>query len=433
MNDPTGIGAAIFGAIRFAYWGVAFACLGLALWLPKTGRTKAILSLLVVGVFVGLPAVFVAKHRVELSNERSAIQAACSTSKLVTSEMSPAPGFYAGPDALVLLSGSDSRAQLKGDPGLGDVVHYLVERKMSFLELATPPNSTRLRRELGWGNVRHVEHPHLRMSVAEAGTAACAATRTWLTEYPAQKLPELRKRGLLPTHCIAVEGVPELRSRYRVTAKVAPSVIDQETRHGLWEYALEVQDADTSSTAATFHLFVGKDGYGNRWIGCGKAEEARRFEQIVPIVTDSRLVQLREVKDEEPVDFPIIATATSADIEKVGKLRGLEKVNSTNIISEDGMVWFEINYKRTDSSGSFSARGYLLTLVADGELRKTLVRIDGKPMDWITGLQVKDSSVRFVARYSANGPSWLVEYSRKGAPVRALSLTQEQVEALKGD
>jgi hypothetical protein len=433
MNDPTGIGTAILGAMRFTYWGLALACLGLALWLPKPGRVKVVMSLLVIGAFVGVPTVFVAKQRTDLSDRRSAIQAACSTSNLVVRHMSSAPGFYVGPDALVLVSESGSRAQLIGDPGLGDVVNYLVDRKMSFFELATPSNATRLRRELGWGNVPHVEHPYLRISVAEAGTATCAATTKWLSEYPAQKLPELRRRGLMSDHCIAVEGVPELRSRYRVSAKVAPAVVDQETRHGLWEYALDVQDIDASSSVAAFRLFVGRDMYSNRWIGCNKEEEARRFERIVPIAPDPRLVLLREVKDEEPADFPVSTNATSSDIEKVGKLRGLDKINSTNIISDDGMIWFENNYKATDSSGSFSHRGYFLAVIAGGELRKTLVRINGKSMNWITGLQVTDSLVRLVARPDANGPSWLVEYSRKGEPVRALALSHEQVEALKAN
>jgi len=253
----------------------------------------------------------------------------------------------------------------------------------------------------------------------------------WLAEYPAQKLPALRTHGLMPSHCLALEGVQELRSRYRVTAITTPAVTDGDKRFGLWEYALKVQDAETSSVPVTFPLFVGRDTYGNRWIGCDKAAEARSFERIVPIVPDARLKHLREVKVEEPGAFPLVAAATSDDLMKVGKILGIAKVNSTNIIADDGMVWFEHKYEQTDASGSFTLRGYYLTVVTDSDLRKTVVRVDGRNATWITGLQVSASTIRFVASFHANGPSWLVEYSSKGEPVRSLSLTPEQFEALK--
>lgn len=431
MGDPTGIGAAIIGVIGGAYGGLGLVCLGFALWLPTTTLSKVISGLLVVAALIGVPTALVKQQQRELKEQRDAVQAACSTSNLVTNEMSPASGFYAGSKALVLVYGERARDQLRDDPSLGDVANYLVERKMSFLELESPTGTSALRRDLGWEHSPEAQSPYLRLSVAQAGAPECAATARWAAQYPSQKLPALRRRGLMSEHCIAVEGVHELRSRYRVTARVTPAVVRQGSHYGLWEHALEVRDTEMGSTAATFRLFISRDGYGNHWIGCNKADAARRFERIVPISPDPRLVQLREVKDEEPVDFAVGANATPEDIAEIGKLGDLERINSTNIISGDGMVWFENNYKATDASGSFTHRGYFLTMVVDGELRKTLVRIQGKNMGWVTGLQVTDAHIRFVARTDPNSSSWLLEYSRKGAPVRALALTQDQVESLK--
>lgn len=419
MNDPTGIGAQILAAIGAVYWSIALISFGAALWIPKTGRTKTILSLSVVGVFFGIPALFTAKLRFEENARRSAIQTACTTSHLSVKKMSPVPGFYASSNALLIVKGATNKEQLESDQGLDHVLNYLVERKMSYIELDMPMAETRRSSEVGLGNALQSQAPYIRLSIAPAGTPQCAASERWSAEYPAQRLPGLRRLGLLSTNCIAVEGAYELRSRYRISAKIAPAVLYKETRYGLWEHALEIRDADTSSIAATFRLFVSKDRYGNQWIRCNKATEAYRFEKVVPIAPDPRIVNLREVKDESS-DFPVKSSATPLEIKDVGRLPGLERVNLTNIISDDGMIWFENNLGE-----------YFLTIVSGGELRKTLIRVGGVKIGWITGLQVTDSLIRFVARTDFHGSSWLVEYSRKGEPLRALTLTQEQVDALK--
>jgi hypothetical protein len=271
----------------------------------------------------------------------------------------------------------------------------------------------------------------LRLSLEKAGSPSCAPSAVWALEYPSQKLPELRRLGLLADYCLALEGVDALVSRYRVTAKVAPTVLVQGTQYGMWEYALEIHDQETAKTVATFPLFIARDNYSNRTIACNKVEDARQFEQLVPIVPDERIATLTVTTNEEPAPFPTTSRATSEDISTIARIPGLDNINSTNNISEDGMVWFEHNYKPDDSRGSFSHRGYFLVTVVDGQLRRTLIRTSDFRTDWITGLQVTDKHIRFVARAQANAESTLLEYSREGVPKRALLLSSEQVERLK--
>ena len=69
MGDPTGIGEAILRIIFFGYWGLVLLGLGLALWVPKHKLAKALLSLLVLGLFVGFPRYYFAKEATEREAE----------------------------------------------------------------------------------------------------------------------------------------------------------------------------------------------------------------------------------------------------------------------------------------------------------------------------------------------------------------------------
>lgn len=431
MTDPTGIGAAIIGLIRFGYWIVGLLCLCLALWMPKSKLAKLLFGLVVIASFVGLPSAVSYKRKAEAQDLSAAVKAACLQSRTASSEMSPVHGFYTGPDALLLVSGQPGREQLTPDPGFGDVTNYMLDRKMSFIEMGMPPVNSRLRFDLRMNNPQSSKSPYLRLFIANAGAAECGPAARWASEYPAQRLPGLRSRGLLADHCIAVEGADALRSRYRMTSKVTPEALFHGTQYGLWQHALEVEDSEAEAVTASFSLFLHRDSYGNRYIACDKVADAKRFQQVVPILPDPRLVQPSVVTNDDPGEFPLVTEASRTALTEIGTLVGVDKMNATNIISEDGMVWIENNYRRTDSRGSFSHQGYFLITIVNGVLRKTPIRMADVRIDWITGLQVTNEHVRLIGRANLNAPSWLLEYSRKGEPQRALSLTPDQVGLLK--
>ena len=421
--------AGLFKLVIFGFVGLGVICLWLALWLPKDVPAKVLLVLLVVGLFVGLPYGYFSKDWASIEEKRVATDAACLRSKITTGKMSPVQGFYTGHDALVLVQGTDGNEALNLDPNLQDIIRYMLDRRMTFLEMAMPSKG-RLGDELRKINVQASDSPYLRLSVASAGAAECAPSAIWALDYPARKLPELRKRGLFADHCIAVEGVKAPLSRYRITSKLTPFTPSQNTKNGPTGYALEVQDWQTSEVTATLSLILSGGNSGSRQIQCGQGAKARQFQEIVPILPDPRLVHLNVLTNDESAIFSTVTDATSADLTAIGKIPGLDKVYSADNISDDGMIWFERHYTAT-GTGDGKHEAFFLTLVVDGELRRIVVNINDNSIGLITGLQVTKEHIRFVTKVKFDGPPWLLEYSRRGEPKRALSLTPYQVQLLK--
>lgn len=421
-SDPTGAVGLVIRGVLLGYLGLAGLCLAAALFAPSSRRTKAVMVMLVLGVFAGFPAYLIGKWKWEKASQRKATEAACATSELKVGALVPEPGFYAGAGALLQVGDANDRNPYAAvAPDFHEIALYLLKRRMSYLELPKPSTRDRLLGKLDRNDIAGLEHPYLRISIAEAGAPECAASDKWLSgDSTGRTLIAFRKLGLSPDQCIALHGVSELQSRYRISVGREPVVVDR-YQSGLWALRFEVRDAVTSSVAATFRLITYE--YSDRLlIRCDKVAEARRFEQIVPISPDPRIVPLRTVVDKEPVDFPLEARATRNDIKRAGKFVGLVTVHPSELVSRDGTIWFEKLAGPDD--------GYSLTLAVNGKLRSTRVRIAGSNMTEFNGLQVTKEFIRLVARRGPNTPYWLAEYSREGAPLRALELTDEQLIAL---
>jgi hypothetical protein len=337
----------------------------------------------------------------------------------------PVYGFYA------------SSESLRHDMDFNFIVDYMADRKITFLETDTRPIMESLARILSTQGIENPDARYLSFFLTDRNDASCRWFNSWVARYPAQRLPSLRKNGLLPHTCIGVKGTSSLESRYRLNATISPILV-YENDEGMWEHMLTVTDSTSLTQVADIRLVVSHNIYGDRKVLCSKKTDAERFGKIIPIAASDRYAKVSVDTIEEPGDFDHHGTALERDIEESANIRGVLSMNSTNIISEDGLTWFEHKYIERDlsaerSSGGKSTElaGYYLVTLRNGKLRRTLVRLGQTNFTNITGLLVTPSEVRFVAMSPDRTKYWLLEYSSEGEPKRALSLTDSQIQVLK--
>jgi hypothetical protein len=426
--DLTPFGVILKG-IGVFYWAVVFTLLALVLIKVRGTFAKLASAVAVITIMIGPLAL----HLSNGLKRQKQYEESCSRAGLKAEILEAVPGYYLDHEAF-------------GDGGFniyfGAIVRYMIENKMSYLEMDNiVTKGIRDTSEFAQYHffeavetpqMDNKDMPFVRFRLANQSDGKCLQFNSWLTKYPAQKLPWIRKNGLKPDQCIAVDGVDQLQSRYRVKAKLSPVLVN-ENHNGLYEHFFWIDDFYNHKKVAELQASVEHDMYSNRNVLCGKKDDYAKFQKLLNFVPDKSYKKYQEETNDSPADFPVIKPASIKDVTIYSSSVPDLKNYVTNLISKDGLVSFETSYVRTDANGSFSLSGYYLVTINDEYFRKTLIVLNGVNVQNFTGLVVNRDGVKFIALSRDRSEQWLLEYSTSGKPLKALSLSAEQYDSIKNN
>lgn len=412
--DPLGIVKGIASFIFFGYIGLALVALLVAIAVPKTTQTKILWALAVIVGF-SFPPIRIYHQSKQQSNQQTiTISSACADASFQIQPINVGRGYAVHREFL--------RMGLSRTLSADDIIRHLLEKKLSYLEINHDYQDW-----WQFGNLysNKFGYPYVRLSLQRQGHPFCAGFEKWIAEYPAQRLPWIRMLGLTESYCIGAEGVTAPQSRFRVELTETRGILAHEQGNGMWKYHFELQDSKGDSPAGWISSYVNRD-YGNRKIMCGKKLELDQFKAAIGFEPDRNYLTISEVTNDDPPNFPKLAPALEQDLKALRESETIRKLHTTNIITPTGNAWIAARYVKTDSRGSFSLQGYYLVSLINDKAHKIFIQLDGKPVHDITGMVVEQGKIKIVALERESREPTILEYSRTGRPLRALTPTAEQ-------
>lgn len=270
-------------------------------------------------------------------NLEIAVQAACKQSRIAASAPIETSEVFIDGTYLNYLAGTHNDKGHVLHPDLDRVVRYTLEKGLNALETNLVFSATR---ELS-------QSPIVRISVKPAQTPACKAYR-----YPWWQMPKLRRLGLGPDHCVAVEMTDRPTASVRVLSQATKvfRISDEREWFALWR--LDVQAGTVGANgqeapAIEITDFVarseggGKGYQGWAW-GCPDWDtRARALDRLIvgkgnPLLRRPEMVVVPDPKE-------LIAETAMSDA-ALSELRWIELeecASGGNNFNAIGTVWIE--------------------------------------------------------------------------------------------
>ena len=419
----TGV-AELIWVVIWGYIGLAAVSLVVALRKPQALSAKLLWASVVLVVFGYLPVSFELESRRSKARSddfRALVAQSCASQRL-TPLAEPVEELHIASSALT------------SAVGLEEAYHYMLERGLKTLELdASSEAADRFAQLSNYGKLATPGATSsgrtIALSLSHRDDSTCAMFNRWSHEYPAQKLPTLRKLGLRPDACIGASLLDSPSSQLSVTATSRPLGVKQASGLQAAEYTFTATDRATghARASATATLVPG-DGKMRDACLSGEAQRSswhRNRITLDTLVPERRPFALEATTTEEPAEFPVQRQARAEDILQSRAMRGAGRVWSTNIIDEDGTTWTEHKYV-SETSGSFSLYGYYIVSLRGSRLYKTFIRVGETRIGYVTGLLATEDEVRLVGMDWHRKFRWLLVYSASAKPLAALALTDEQ-------
>jgi len=411
------MGEAIVGGIFSAYLWVAGISFLLALVVPRSRSSKTFAVIVVSVIFGAIPAWLTVSYQQSKAKEKAeniASAQECERKEYVPppKPLDPVAGYFADPAYFLI---DDEKIT-----SLEDMVGMLVSRRMTFFETVNPAFAISTRKlPPGQPNTKK---PYVRLYLEKADHDNCRWFHTWSNQYPAQRLPPLRRAGLTSDYCVGLEEVSELRSRFQIRYNSQPFQ-GLSNNYGKYKFDLKLNEskgADALARLSGLH-YVGT-GY-KRPILCEQNAQLQSFQTLITIAPDPRYVTKVKVVEQEPSreSMPEVNAIPNSAFKRYtwqGEGKGLN--NSTNIVSYDANTWVESNYvQRDDRTGTnISLAGYSLVVIAGN----TLYRSAKIASSDVSGLGVSaDGFALIVGMYK------LYEFNKRAALVRISLLSDDQL------
>lgn len=426
--DPLGLGRDIFRLIGTVYWGLAIALVCVALMKPKRWFSKFAWAAVVVGVFTS-PLIL---RWTDVRRINTAFRDSCNE---VNSSIQPvASDSSQFVDRELLWLGR------KAPPYESESIRYMLERKLSVLEVTYDPHSWREFRTSDtkipdpqpgtprspnpWDVQAGV---YVRLSLQSAGHESCKGFQNWSNKYPAQRWPWMQQLGMRSDMCIGFELVNQLQSRHGIY--VERSIRERNGNNGALEiHKYRLHDHHTRSDLGTAVLTL-SSAYSHRDVLCGGEAIAKQLVTAIQSTPDPRYSSVEEVKLERK-PFPLTNDLS------------LEELYARNLnfhdasISFDRKVWTEARYDRrvrSDGAITISLVGYdLISLWNDRLYRIPLYsdHVPGNQSPRAVGASA-DSVVALIRfGYKPSDQGVLLEFSRTGEPIREQLVDSDGIQAL---
>jgi hypothetical protein len=252
--------------------------------------------------------------------ERPEVLAACKQSSIDIRQPINVDEMFIGSEYLNYLAGSQNDQGQVLHPSLNQVVRYALEKGLTALETDVGSNS----HWDGFGAGQIV-----RITVKPAHSPACKAFR-----YPWSEMPKLRRLGLSPDHCVAVEKLdaPTVRTRLQARPTQVFRVASDGDREwfALWRIevsgVLDVQQQVQPAIRVVDHVARsqgGGKGYSGWGWGCPDGNvRAKALDAAISGRGNPWLLRPDVVVVPAPVPAVQETGATDADI---AQLRWLER------------------------------------------------------------------------------------------------------------
>ncbi|AEG93656.1 hypothetical protein [Ramlibacter tataouinensis] len=428
--DPLGLAKDIFRLIGLAYWGLALVLVCVALVKPKRWAAKLAWVAGVLLIFTS--PLFL--HWRDVDEVNTAFKDSC---KKVQSNIEPVETNSSQfVDMEVVYLGR------KSPPYVDAFVRYMLERRLATLETTFDPQywtglttrRTRWPPERPTASASSPKHwgiqpgVFVRLTLQDVGHESCDGFARWSREYPSQKWPWMQKLGLRVNHCIGYELVDNLQSRHGIS--VERTIVQRNGNNGALEmHSYRLQELPSNRTLGIATLAIGS-AYEHRDVLCDGNEIAKKIGEAIQSAPDPRYARLTEVQvDEKP--FP------AAKVLSVEQLRARGISLERRAISDDRSVWFESRYERKDSGGSTSISlvGYELISLQEDRMYRIPLRTEHAPRNQHpTSVGSSEHGVMIFIRsgYGTTDGGVLLEFTRKGEPIREQVVSAEQMRELGG-
>lgn len=351
--------------------------------------------------------------------ESPEVLAACSQSSIEVRQPLEADELFIAAPYLMYLAGSQNDRGHVQHPQLGDVVRYALAKGLTALE-------TDLSFDLqARGRIT-------RISVKPALSPACKAFR-----YPWWEMPELRKLGLDPDHCVGVETLTEPTAAMRVLSRASKvfRISTDRDWFALWRIDIEAGVINAQQElqptirvvdhAAWFHG-AGK-GYGGWAWGCADRDaRAKKLNSAISGKGNPLLHPPQQVVMSDP-DAPIEESdLPAADMDRLRWLERAPCAGGGNTYDAAGTVWIQ-------------------DIMVGGELRTALHVLRGgrllvapMPRQFPRGVYSNHSALHFNGGFAVNltrtfkNDQWrrLVVFDKDLKHVATWKLSTEQMDAL---
>jgi hypothetical protein len=423
--DPLGLGRDLFRLIGYLYWGLAIGLICVALVKPKRLTFKFLWTAVIVGVFTS-PLFFRSN---EVNRINTAFKDSCSQ---VHSSIQPvASGSSQFVDHELVWLG------LKSPPYATESIRYMLERKLTALELTYDPQFwTNLqtrdttvpeplpgipRSPNSWGVQAGI---YVRLTLQNAGHDSCKGFDKWSNEYPSQRWPWMQRLGMRPSQCIGFELVNQLQSRHGIY--VERMIVETNGNNGALEtHKYRLHDHQARADLGTAALTI-SSAYSHRDVLCGGDAIAKQLVAAIQSTPDPRYSTIDEVNLEKK-PFPAAKNLSVEELRSRELNRG---------ISLDRRVWTDARYERRESPGgsvSISLVGYDLISLWNDRLYRIPLYSDHVPKNQTpsaAGASANSVVVLIRSGYKSYDPGVLLEFSRVGEPIREQLISSEEWEAL---
>ena len=217
MYTDTGVVELIWVVI-WGYIGLAAVSLVVAFLKPQALSAKLFWASVVLVVFGYLPvsSELESRRSKARSDDFRALVAQSCASQRVTPLAEPVEELHIASSALT------------SAVGLEEAYHYMLERGLKTLELDASSETVDRFGQLSINGKLATPGPAsngrtIALSLSHRDDGTCTLFDRWLREYPAQKLPMLRKLGLRPDACISASLLDSPTSQLSVAAVSRPT------------------------------------------------------------------------------------------------------------------------------------------------------------------------------------------------------------------